>query len=64
MNIGLISDTHIPEAMPELPVQIRQVFADTELILHAGDLHCLVLLDKLVSYSLMFFVRKVLRRSI
>ena len=34
MNIGLISDTHIPEAMPELPAQIRQVFADTELILH------------------------------
>jgi hypothetical protein len=30
MNIGLISDTHIPEAMPELPVQIRQVFAGTD----------------------------------
>ena len=45
MNIGLISDTHIPEAMPELPVQIRQVFADTEIILHAGDLHCLAVLD-------------------
>ena len=45
MNIGLISDTHIPEAMPELPVQIRQVFADTALILHAGDLHCLAVLD-------------------
>jgi len=45
MNIGLISDTHIPEAMPELPAQIRQVFADTELILHAGDLHCLAVLD-------------------
>src|SRR5262249_7749204 len=45
MDIGLISDTHIPEAMPELPVQIRQVFADTELILHAGDLHCFAVLD-------------------
>ena len=45
MNIGLISDTHIPEAMPELPAQIRQVFAGTELILHAGDLHCLAVLD-------------------
>jgi len=45
MNIGLISDTHIPEAMPELPAQIRQVFADTEIILHAGDLHCLTVLD-------------------
>src|SRR5436309_3678754 len=45
MNIGLISDTHIPEAMPEPPSQIRQVFADTDLILHAGDLHCLAVLD-------------------
>ena len=45
MNIGLISDTHIPEAMPELPAQIRQVFAGTALILHAGDLHCLAVLD-------------------
>ena len=45
MNIGLISDTHLPEAMPELPAQIRQVFVGTELILHAGDLHCLAVLD-------------------
>ena len=45
MNIGLISDTHMPEAMPALSAQIRQIFADTELILHAGDLHCLAVLD-------------------
>ena len=41
MKIGLISDTHIPEAMPELPGQVRTVFAGVDLILHAGDLHCL-----------------------
>ena len=45
MKIGLISDTHIPEAMPELPQQVRTVFADADLILHAGDLHCLEVLD-------------------
>ena len=45
MKIGLISDTHIPEAMPELPSQVRTVFAETDLILHAGDLHCLDVLD-------------------
>ena len=45
MKIGLISDTHIPEAMAELPAQVRQVFAGTDLILHAGDLHCLEVLD-------------------
>jgi putative phosphoesterase len=45
MHIGLISDTHIPEAMPVLPSQVRQVFAGVDLILHAGDLHCLDVLD-------------------
>ena len=45
MKIGLISDTHIPEAMPELPSQVRTVFAGADLILHAGDLHCLEVLD-------------------
>ncbi len=45
MKIGLIADTHIPEAMPELPGQVRHLFADTDLILHAGDLHRLDVLD-------------------
>ena len=45
MKIGLISDTHIPEAMPELPDQVRTVFTGADLILHAGDLHCLEVLD-------------------
>ena len=45
MKVGLISDTHIPEAMPELPAQVRTVFSGVDLILHAGDLHCLEVLD-------------------
>ena len=45
MKIGLISDSHIPEAMPELPQQVRAIFAGCDLILHAGDLHCLEVLD-------------------
>lgn len=45
MKIGLISDTHIPEAMPELPAQVRTVFNGVDLILHAGDLHCLEVLN-------------------
>lgn len=44
-TIGLISDTHIPEAMPEVPEEVRDIFAGVELILHAGDLHCLEVLD-------------------
>ncbi len=45
MKIGLISDTHIPEAMPELPAQVRTVFSGVDLILHAGDLHSLDVLN-------------------
>jgi uncharacterized protein len=45
MKIGLISDTHIPEAMPELPAQVRTVFSGADLILHAGDLHSLDVLN-------------------
>jgi len=45
MKIGLISDTHIPEAMPELPQQVRAIFNGMDLILHAGDLHSLDVLD-------------------
>lgn len=45
MKIGLISDTHIPEAMPELPTQVRAAFTGADLILHAGDLHCLDVLN-------------------
>ena len=45
MKIGLIADTHIPEAGDSLPEKIWEVFRDTELILHAGDLHILAVLD-------------------
>ena len=45
MKIGLIADTHIPEAGDSIPEQVRTVFEDVELILHAGDLHVLDVLD-------------------
>src|SRR5256714_1410129 len=32
-------------SMPELPGQVRTVFSGADLILHAGDLHCLDVLD-------------------
>ena len=45
MRIGVISDTHIPEAGPELHPEIRDAFAGVDLILHAGDLHDTTPLD-------------------
>jgi hypothetical protein len=37
MRIGLISDTHIPEACEHLPKRVFEVFAGIDLVMHAGD---------------------------
>ena len=47
MRIGLISDTHIPEARHELWPQVFTAFAGVDYILHAGDIHDLVVIDQL-----------------
>lgn len=47
MRIGLISDTHIPEARSELWPQVFEAFAGVDLILHAGDIHDLGVIDEL-----------------
>ncbi|XOV87756.1 MAG: metallophosphoesterase family protein [Pseudomonadota bacterium] len=47
MKVGLISDTHIPEAMPALWPQVFDLFADVACILHAGDIHDIGVIDQL-----------------
>lgn len=47
MRIGLISDTHISDAGIALPHQIEAAFSDVDLILHAGDIYDLSVLDRL-----------------
>jgi hypothetical protein len=47
MRIGLLSDTHIPEAAQALPPQIAEAFRDVDLILHAGDIYIPSVLDEL-----------------
>ncbi len=47
MRIGLISDTHIPEVVNELPSQIAEAFRGVDLILHAGDIYIPSVLDDL-----------------
>ena len=56
-RIGLISDTHIPEAGNSLPEKIWTVFRDTDLILHAGDLHIIDVLDRLEEIAPVIAVR-------
>lgn len=57
MKIGLISDTHIPEAMPELWPHVFEEFAGVECILHAGDIHHLSVLDTLETMAPVYAAR-------
>ena len=50
-RIGVISDTHIPKKGPRVPDAALRHFADVELILHAGDLSSLAVLDQLSAYA-------------
>jgi uncharacterized protein len=47
MRIGVLSDTHVPEAGPDLPPQAYEALAGSDLILHCGDLHSIEVLDRL-----------------
>jgi len=57
LKIGLISDTHIPEARPGLWPQIYEAFADVDLIFHAGDIHELYVLDELETLAPVYAAR-------
>ena len=47
MRIGLITDTHVPEAVKMLPAEIAKAFEGVDLILHAGDIYDRIVLDEL-----------------
>ena len=47
MLIGLISDTHIPDRAKEIPQKVFDAFEGVDLILHAGDLTSLKVIEEL-----------------
>lgn len=47
MKIGVLSDTHVPSAAAALPGRIFEIFRGVDLILHAGDIVELSVLDEL-----------------
>ena len=47
MKVGVISDTHVPTIVPALPPVIYDIFRGVDLILHAGDIVSLSVLDDL-----------------
>jgi len=57
MKIGLISDTHIPESLPELWPHVFEEFNDVDCILHAGDIYHLSVLDRLEEIAPVYAAR-------
>jgi uncharacterized protein len=51
MRIGLISDTHIPEACDHLPARVFEAFAGVDLVMHAGDVYVNRVLDDLAQIA-------------
>ncbi|MDP3732782.1 MAG: metallophosphoesterase family protein [Candidatus Omnitrophota bacterium] len=47
MKIGVIADTHIPERAKEIPQQILEAFKKVDMVVHAGDIVDMRVLDKL-----------------
>lgn len=47
MKIGVIADTHIPDQRRSLPARVLEIFAPVEIVLHAGDITQLSVLQQL-----------------
>ncbi|MBI4283096.1 MAG: metallophosphoesterase family protein [Chloroflexi bacterium] len=47
MRVGLLSDTHVPEAEKAIPPEVVEAFRGVDLILHAGDIFVPAVLDEL-----------------
>ena len=56
-KIGLISDTHIPEACSALWPQVYDAFQGVDFIFHGGDIHDLSLLDELEKVAPIYAAR-------
>ena len=56
-RIGLVADTHIPEARKTLWPQVYEAFAGVDRILHGGDVHDLALLDELEKVAPVYCAR-------
>lgn len=51
MRVGLLSDTHLSNRLPELWEEVCQLFRDVDLILHAGDIVAPGVLDWLEQFA-------------
>jgi uncharacterized protein len=51
MRIGLIADTHIPEACDRLPAAVLEAFHEVDLVMHAGDVYVNSVIDELAGIA-------------
>lgn len=51
MRIGVVADTHVGEVLPDLPPEVPQALVGCDLILHAGDITCMSVLDRLAEIA-------------
>ncbi len=57
MKIGVLADTHVPDRKRALPPRVLEMFSPVEIVLHAGDITSIDLLQQLQeSVSLTFAV--------
>ncbi len=47
IRLGVLSDTHVPEAAPQIFPEVAAVISSSDLILHSGDVHDVAVLDQL-----------------
>jgi len=47
VRIGVVTDTHVGEHLPVLPPEVEEVLDGVDLVLHAGDLTDVVVLEQL-----------------
>ncbi len=57
LKIGLVSDTHIPEAMDHLWPQVYEAFDGVDYIFHGGDIHEFWVLDTLEKLAPVYAAR-------
>jgi len=57
IRVGLISDTHLPEAGKSLWPQVFDAFAGVDLIFHGGDVHEFWVLDQLQQIAPVYCAR-------
>jgi putative phosphoesterase len=50
-TLGIITDTHIPQRLKDLPPRVGEVFRGVDRILHAGDINSQRVLDQLAEIA-------------